>query len=271
MKVDTTEYLVNRDKFHRLYQSLRHENISHQDILMMVGNPYAETIRQWKYIPESRRQIIRKEYPEIDVATAAYLKWEAEHVRISNINEGVDDCFADFVGFVTNVKSFQLGYKAWQAFKSRKIVTTILNNVPKLEKSELIKVNKAKGDRAEMRTQKVLGKDAIHDKYSYKNGKIVDRGTKDSQRPDFIKGKTAIEVKNHDINKNSAGLIRSVVDQIKKRAVHLPKGYEQRVMIDITEQKVTKEAFQKVVKKIVEKCDGIISENDIRWIGDFVG
>ncbi len=135
IKVDTSQWQSNRDSFSRLYKSLKNASISHQDILMMVGNPYAQTIQNWKNIPEARRQIIRKEYPEMDVATVAYLKWEAEHVRISNIKEGIDDCFADFVGFVTNVKSFQLGYKAWQAFKARKIVTTILNNAPKLEKA----------------------------------------------------------------------------------------------------------------------------------------
>ena len=135
MKIDTTEYLVNRDNFHRLYQSLKHENISHQDILMMVGNPYAETIRRWKYIPEARRQIIRKEYPEMDVATAAYLNWEAEHVRISNIKEGVDDVSLDFAMFATGVKGIvSTATTAWKLFFSRKITQTAVKNATKIEK-----------------------------------------------------------------------------------------------------------------------------------------
>ena len=138
MKIDTTEYLVNRDNFHRLYQSLKHENISHQDILMMVGNPYAETIRRWKNIPESRRQIIRKEYPEIDVATAAYLKWAAENVRISNIKEGVDDVSLDFAMFATGVKGIvNTATTAWKLFFSRKITETAVKNATKIEKVTL--------------------------------------------------------------------------------------------------------------------------------------
>ena len=135
MKVDTTQWQRNRYNFSRLYQSLRNVYIPHQDILMMVGNPYAETIRSWKNIPEARRQIIRKEYPEMDVTTAAYLKWEAEHVRISNINEGIDDVSLDFAMFATGVKGIvNTATTAWKLFFSRKITTTAIKNAPKIEK-----------------------------------------------------------------------------------------------------------------------------------------
>ena len=135
MKVDTTQWQSNRDGFSRLYKSLKNASISHQDILMMVGNPYAQTIQNWKNIPEARRQIIRKEYPEMDVATAAYLKWEAEKVHISNIKEGVDDCSLDFAMFASGIKGVvSTATTAWKLFFSRKVTETAVKNATKIEK-----------------------------------------------------------------------------------------------------------------------------------------
>ena len=105
---------------------------------------------------------------------------------------------------------------------------------------------------------------------SYLYGKPVSYGTKNSVRPDFIiNGKKAVEAKNYDIAKNTSGLISKVVEQVNKRAIHLPKGMKQEIQIDIRGQKVTRATFKQIQRKIVEKCKGTINEDDIKWIGGF--
>ena len=135
MPIDTTEYLVNRDKFHRLYQSLREVSIPHSDMVIMLGNPYAQTIKNWKNISEIRQRVLRSEYPEMDVVTAAYLKWEAENMRISNIQEGIDDCTVDFALFASSVKGIaSTATTAWKLFFSRKVTEAAVRNATKIEK-----------------------------------------------------------------------------------------------------------------------------------------
>ena len=74
----------------------------------------------------------------MDVATAAYLKWKAENVRISNIKEGVDDVSLDFAMFATGVKGIvNTATTAWKLFFSRKITQTAVKNAPKIEKVAL--------------------------------------------------------------------------------------------------------------------------------------
>ena len=116
---------------------------------------------------------------------------------------------------------------------------------------------------------KLLGKKA-RPQVSYLCGKEVARGTPGSVRPDFVlNGKKAVEAKNYDIAKNTSGLISKVVEQVNKRAIHLPKGMKQEIQIDIRGQKVTRATFKQIQRKIVEKCKGTINEDDIKWIGGF--
>ena len=59
---------------------------------------------------------------------------------------------------------------------------------------------------------------------SYKDGFEVRPGMPGSVRPDFTtKDAVAVEVKNYDIENNSAALIRSVTEQTLERATHLPE------------------------------------------------
>ena len=103
---------------------------------------------------------------------------------------------------------------------------------------------------------------------SYLNGKEVPYGTKGSVRPDFVMGnKAAFEVKNYDIAKNSDGLIRTVVRQVKERAIHLPKGMQQRIMIDVRGQSVSDMIREQIKRKISVKSEEILPIDEVRFIG----
>ena len=91
--------------------------------------------------------------------------------------------------------------------------------------------------------------------------------TAGSVRPDFSIGtKKAVEAKNYDIAKNSAGLISKIAEQVNKRAIHLPKGMKQEIQIDIRGQKVTEATKTTITNKIVDNCNGALKLNDIKWI-----
>ena len=247
MKVDTTEYLVNRDKFHRLYQSLRHENISHQDILMMVGNPYLSTIQNWKNISYSRQQIISREYPEIPHIATTFNDWLKEQKQYcdwaSERNGQCDDAFPDVIAAYTFVKTAVtsgvsgLSTYAKNLFKTRQVVKTIEKNATKIENL----TSNQKGKIAEKYVGELLGKDG-RPQVSYSWKKEVKYGTGPGTRVDFVyKNKVAIEVKNWDIAKNTNGLVSNIVDQVKKRVLHLPDGMKQEIWLYIKDKKVTKE------------------------------
>jgi len=107
-----------------------------------------------------------------------------------------------------------------------------------------------------------LGADA-RKQVSYKDGKEVGYGTKGSVRPDCVKEGCSIEIKNYDIANNSRGLIRNVVKQAKKRALHLPDGMPQKVYIDVRGQAVTKKQKKFISSGIHNKSNEIIKENNI--------
>ena len=91
-------------------------------------------------------------------------------------------------------------------------------------------------------------------------------GTSGSVRPDFSIGKTvAVEVKNYNIANNSSGLIRNVSKQAIDRAVHLPKGMQQRVIIDIRGQTVTDKQMSAIRSGIVTKTNGVISAASVQF------
>lgn len=86
-------------------------------------------------------------------------------------------------------------------------------------------------------------------------------------RPDFVIGdKTAFEIKNYDIAKNSDGLVREIVRQVKSRAIHLPQGMKQFIKIDIRGQKITPEIERGLKQSIVSKTNGIIEFDSIDLI-----
>jgi filamentous hemagglutinin len=126
---------------------------------------------------------------------------------------------------------------------------------------------KPKWRQSEIDVGKTLGPKA-REQVSYLNGKEVRRGLEDSVRPDFVIGNSAsFEVKNYTIATNKDGLIRDVVSQVKKRAIHLPEGMEQHIRIDIRGQEVTPEMRMDIARKIQDKTGGIVTETQVKFIG----
>jgi filamentous hemagglutinin len=118
---------------------------------------------------------------------------------------------------------------------------------------------------SELDVGKELGPDADYQK-SYKDRETVNYGTCGSVRPDFCVGDLyTVEVKNYDIAKNMHGLIRSVSKQAIDRAKNLPEGREQRILIDIRGQVVSREQRKVVTNGIVAKSKGVISTKNIRF------
>jgi len=101
---------------------------------------------------------------------------------------------------------------------------------------------------------------------SYKNGKEVSYGTPGSVRPDCVNGACSYEVKNYDIGKNPGGLVSNIAKQVKERAVHLPKGMEQQVVIDIRGQVVTQAQKQKIMDGVVKRTNEAIKSSNIHFI-----
>jgi hypothetical protein len=119
---------------------------------------------------------------------------------------------------------------------------------------------------SEIDVGRTLGNE-VREQISYLYGKEVRRGMKGSVRPDFVMdGVASFEVKNYTIATNKSGLIRDVVEQAKKRAIHLPKGMRQHIEIDVRGQAVKPEILDSISQKIVQKSGGIISDSQINFI-----
>jgi len=103
---------------------------------------------------------------------------------------------------------------------------------------------------------------------SYINGKEVPYGTKGSVRPDFVStnGAASFEVKNYNVATNQSGLIKNVSQQAIQRQANLPPGMKQQVVIDIRGQAVTAAQERVIVQGIVQKSNGIIDPNYIRFM-----
>ena len=254
IKIDTTEYLSNRNYFSKLYRSMRRSGIDHSNLVILLNNPYVNAIRCWNKISNVRQQIIGHEYPEIPVVAKEYNKWST--------SEGIDDCTIDFALFASGIKGIaNTATTAWKLFFSRKVTQTAVDSVAYIRPS---------WRQTEQYLCKLFGKKS-KSQISYLNGKEVPYGTKGSVRPDFIiKGRKAVEAKNYDIAKNSSGLISKIAEQVNKRAIHLPKGMKQEIRIDVRGQKVTEATFNNIKRKIVEKCNGVLIEKDIKEIGDLI-
>ena len=102
---------------------------------------------------------------------------------------------------------------------------------------------------------------------SYKKGKNARYGEKDSVRPDISIEKNGklvetYEVKNYK-KENYDNMASKIGEQAIKRAKNLPDNPVQKVIIDARGQKITKEIKQNVIKKIIEKSNEIIKEENI--------
>lgn len=72
-------------------------------------------------------------------------------------------------------------------------------------------------------------------------------------------------MKNFNITTNSDGLINNVAKQAVQRSVNLPQGMQQQLVIDTRGQTVTPEQELAIRQAIVERTNGIISPNAIRF------
>lgn len=102
------------------------------------------------------------------------------------------------------------------------------------------------------------------DQISFKDGKEVPYGTKDSTRPDWYKIGRSIEVKNYDIQTTDGQkrLIDNIIEQSIERAKHLPDGTFQSLEIDVRGQQIDRNILESIVDKISNGSGGrILPEN----------
>ena len=127
IKIDTTEYLSNRNYFSKLYRSMRRSGIQHTNLVILLNNPYVNAIRSWNKISNVRQQIIGHEYPEIPVVAKEYNKLST--------SEGIDDCTIDFALFASGIKGIaNTATTSWKLFFSRKVTESAVQNAQKIEK-----------------------------------------------------------------------------------------------------------------------------------------
>ncbi|MDP1962852.1 MAG: hypothetical protein Q8K93_11705 [Reyranella sp.] len=103
---------------------------------------------------------------------------------------------------------------------------------------------------------------------AFKNGREVSSTTRESKRPDGVskdRRSESFETKNYDINTNSDGLVGRVVEQVLERAQHLPPGMQQNIRIDVRGQQVSEEQLNEVAKRIVERSNGLLRREHIRF------
>jgi filamentous hemagglutinin len=102
---------------------------------------------------------------------------------------------------------------------------------------------------------------------SYKGGEQVRYGPPGSVQLDFVSQDVgaSFEVKNCCIQSNSSGLINNIAKQVVQRAVDLPSGMPQQVVIDMRGQTVTPGQRSTVVQGALQKSSGIIGQIDIQF------
>ncbi len=108
------------------------------------------------------------------------------------------------------------------------------------------------------------------DQRSFQDGKEVKRGTPRSTRPDNYSDSLSlsIDVKNYDVSKRSGRrrLVSKVVEQLRDRALHLPAGSRQGVVVDVRGQAVDEAVTNEIRTQIVEKAGGLIDASNIEFI-----
>jgi len=103
---------------------------------------------------------------------------------------------------------------------------------------------------------------------SYKDGFEVLQGTPGSVRPDFTTDEgVAVEVKNYDIETNSAALIRTIAEQTLERTTHLPENMVQNVIIYIRGQTVSQDQKSYITERLISRTEGVLQSNLITFKG----
>ena len=117
---------------------------------------------------------------------------------------------------------------------------------------------------SEVDVGKELPKNA-REQVAFKAGQEVPTSTKGSVRPDWCYGKCTIEVKNYDINTNSDGLVQKVAEQAKQRAIELPEGTTQKVVIDVRGQQYSQAQLAQIARSIQQRSGGVVKVKDISF------
>jgi len=60
-------------------------------------------------------------------------------------------------------------------------------------------------------------------------------------------------------------MVNTIVKQAEQRATNLPEGMQQKIVIDIRGQSVSQAQQDRIRNKIVNKSNGIIKSDDVRF------
>ena len=145
---------------------------------------------------------------------------------------------------------------------TEKVVTRVLKPVA----AKIEGIARPAWQSSEKAIGKMLGKEFKFHK-AFKGGKEVDYGTEGAAVPEYYNfvTKQSIEVKNYDLTTRGkiSNLIKNVSDQANYRNINLPEGSAQKVYIDITGQKVSKELQDEIIDRIKDKTKDV--EIDIKF------
>ena len=124
--------------------------------------------------------------------------------------------------------------------------------------------------KAELRA---LNEKGGYDQLSFQNGKRVPHGTTGSTRPDVVRvvgdHLEAVEVKYYDLSKpaNRSIMYKELLREVTERAIHLPKGSTQRIVLDVTNRGFDADLVYKVVDQVIELLDDIYPNSPIDVVG----
>ncbi len=151
-----------------------------------------------------------------------------------------------------------------KVFKGAKLIDNVIDSnvddvVKKSEKTNDVSSVTGKKRPSWRQSEKDVGKDypGYRDQVSFKDGKEVSHGSKNSSRPDFYNNGHSIEVKNYKISTSSgrSNLISNVTKQINKRIHDLPENTAQTVIIDVRGQEISRDVLRDVRNRINEKAE----------------
>lgn len=108
------------------------------------------------------------------------------------------------------------------------------------------------------------------DQRSFLDKKDVTRGTPGSTRPDSFSEqfRMSVDVKNYDISTSQgrSRFVERIVQQVTKRAPHLPNGTRQGVVIDAQGQAISETTLAKLRDQIVRQAGGLIDRDNIVFL-----
>ena len=106
---------------------------------------------------------------------------------------------------------------------------------------------------------------------TYSKGIEVPYGTLGASRPDLVKktGKTlhAYEIKNYDLKNNKSKLISTLREQIENRAINMPPGTHQHVVLDGRRRGYSKIFLKDIAKEIKRELSQIVPDISVNFFG----